>query len=160
LYAQQFAFTWRSLRHLGVPDAQLDDAVQELWIVAYRRLADFEGRGDIKTWLFGIAINVQRNLYRASRRWAGLVPLPHALSSAVGDPLLEREGQEAWALVRQFMASLDEVRRAIFVASLLEGMSPAETAEATGLDVQTIYHRARSLRHSFRTWAATHRGEP
>jgi RNA polymerase sigma-70 factor, ECF subfamily len=160
LYDQHFAFTWRSLRYLGVADAQLDDAVQELWIAAHRRLPEFEWRADVKTWLFGIAVNIQRNLYRAERRHAASVPLPSGLSSPVADPMLEREGQEAWLLVRSFMESLDELRRAIFVASLLEGMSPAETAEATGLDVPTIYHRVRSLRQSYRLWAAAQRGEP
>lgn len=160
LYARYFAFTWRCLRHLGVPDALLDDAVQEVWIVAHRRLAEFEGRADIKTWLFSIAINVQRNLYRSERRWAGLVPLTNALVSPAADPSVEHEGREAWALVQQFMGSLDELRRAIFVAALLEGLSPAETAAATGLDVPSIYHRVRSLRRSFQLWAAAHRGEP
>lgn len=160
LYDLHFAFTWRSLRHLGVPDAQLDDAVQELWIIAHRRLPDFEGRADMKTWLFGIAVNVQRNVYRAERRRDGSLPLPSGLSSPAADPMLEHEGREAWLLVRAFLDTLDELRRAIFVASLLEGLSPAETAQATGLDVRTIYHRVRSLRQSFRTWAAAQRGEP
>lgn len=160
LYDLHFAFTWRSLRQLGVPDAQLDDAVQELWIIAHRRLPDFEGRADVKTWLFGIAVNVQRNAYRADRRHDRSLLLTSALSSPAPDPMLEHEGREAWLAVRAFMETLDELRRAIFVASLLEGMSPAETAEATGLDVRTIYHRVRSLRQSFRAWAAAQRGEP
>jgi RNA polymerase sigma-70 factor (ECF subfamily) len=160
LYDLYFAFTWRSLRHLGVPDAQLDDAVQELWIIAHRRLPEFEGRARLETWLFGIAVNVQRNVYRADRRHDRSVPLPSALSSPLADPMLEHEGREAWLLVRAFLETLDELRRAIFVASLLEGLSPAETAEVTGLDVRTIYHRVRSLRQSFRDWAAAHRGEP
>lgn len=160
LYERHFAFTWRCLRHLGVPDAQLDDAVQEVWIAAHRRLADFEGRADIKTWLFGIAINVQRNQHRSERRWAGFVPLTPALVSPAADPSQEREGREAWALVQKFVGSLDDVRRAIFVGALLEGLSPAETAAATGLDVPTIYHRVRSLRRSFQLWADAHRSEP
>src|SRR5688572_18798381 len=74
LYASHFSFTWRSLRYLGVPSQHLDDAVQEVWVAVHRRLADFEGRSDVKTWLFGIALNVQRNLYRAERRRSGHVP--------------------------------------------------------------------------------------
>jgi RNA polymerase sigma-70 factor (ECF subfamily) len=161
LYEKHFAFTWRSLRYLGVAEAQLDDAVQEVWVAAYRRLADFEGRSDLRTWLFSIAINVQRNLHRSERRHSAHVPLPTALISPAADPALEREGREAWMLVLGFLETLDGTRRAVFVASLLEGMAPAEAAEATGLDVTTIYHRVRSLRRSFRLWAAAaRRGEP
>jgi hypothetical protein len=57
------------------------------------------------------------------------------------------------------MGSLDNPRRAIFVAALLEGLSPVETAGATGLDVPTIDHRVRSLRRSFQLWVAAQRGE-
>ena len=160
LYDEYFAFTWRSLRYLGVADAQLDDAVQEVWITVHRRLADFEGRSNLRTWLFGIAVNVQRNLHRTERRRPSLMPLPELLISPWADPALEREAREAWASVEGFMASLDSERRALFVASLLEGMTPAEAAEATGLEVATIYHRVRSLRQSFRSWVEAHGGEP
>jgi RNA polymerase sigma-70 factor (ECF subfamily) len=160
LYDGHFAFTWRSLRYLGVDPAQLDDAVQEVWVAVHRRLADFEGRSDIKTWLFGIAINVQRNLYRSNQRRAALVPLSNGLSSQMGDPALEREGHEAWDLVLSFVATLDDTRRAVFVGCLLEGMSASEAARVTGLDVITIHHRVRSLRRSFRLWASAHRVEP
>ena len=160
LYATHFSFTWRSLRYLGVPAQHLDDAVQEVWVAVYRRLADFEGRSDMKTWLFGIALNVQRNLHRAERRRAGHVPLPEEeLRSSSPDPLLEREGREAWSLVMRFLESLDDERRTVFVASLLEGLPPAETAQVCGLDVPTVYLRVRSLRRAFRAWASAQRGE-
>jgi RNA polymerase sigma-70 factor (ECF subfamily) len=158
LYEKHFAFTWRSLRYLGVPESQLDDAVQDLWVTVHRRLPDFEARSDLRTWLFGIAVNIQRNLRRSEARRAELVPLPDQLTSQLADPSLEHDGQEAWRQVQAFLGSLDDVRRAVFVASLLEGLSPAETAEATGLEVAAIYHRVRSLRHSFRLWVARERG--
>jgi RNA polymerase sigma-70 factor (ECF subfamily) len=78
--------------------------------------------------------------------------LPAQLISPAADPGLEREAQEAGDMVQEFLATLDGERRALFVASLLEGMTPAETAEAMGLEVTTIYHRVRSLRQSFRVW--------
>jgi RNA polymerase sigma-70 factor, ECF subfamily len=160
LYATYFAFTWRSLRYLGVESRHLDDAVQEVWVAVHRRLADFEGRSDVKTWLFGIALNVQRNLHRAERRRSSLVPLSEELRSTSPDPFLEQEGREAWALVMSFLQTLDTERRTVFVASLIEGLAPAETAEACGLDVPTVYLRVRALRRGFRAWAAARRGEP
>jgi RNA polymerase sigma-70 factor (ECF subfamily) len=160
LYEKYFAFTWRSLRYLGVQSGHLDDAVQEVWVVVHRRYAEFEGRSDIKTWLFGITVNVQRNLFRAGRRHSGTVALPSGLASPVPNPMLEREGREAWSLVLSFLDTLDDTRRAVFVSSLLEGMSPAETAEITGLDVATVYHRTSALRRSFRNWVRARQGEP
>jgi len=57
-YEQLFDFVWRSLRRLGVPAASIDDAVQDVFVVIHRRLADFEGRSALKTWAFGIALRV------------------------------------------------------------------------------------------------------
>jgi RNA polymerase sigma-70 factor (ECF subfamily) len=160
LYEEYFAFTWRSLRYLGVPEAHLDDAAQDLWVAVHRRYADFEGRSDVKTWLFGIAINVERNLRRMERRRAHLVALPNELSSAYGDPALEGEASNAWKLVLSFLETLDDTRRAVFVAGLLEGLSASETAIVTGLDVTTVYNRIRALRRSFTSWTDRHRREP
>lgn len=159
LYATHFAFTWRSLRYLGVRPPLLDDAVQEVWVAVHRRLGAFEGRADIKTWLFGIALNVQRNLYRSEQRRSSLLPLSEELRASGPDPCQEQEGREAWGLVMRFLQTLDEERREVFVASLLEGLQPAETAAACGLDVPTVYLRVRSLRRGFRAWAAAQRGE-
>lgn len=55
VYAQHFEMVWRSLRHLGVPAHQLDDAVQDVWLVMHRKLLEFGGRSALSTWLFGIS---------------------------------------------------------------------------------------------------------
>lgn len=153
LYRRYFAFTWRTLRGLGIPPMSLDDAAQEVWIIVHRRLGEFEGRSTMKTWLFGIAVNVGRNLRRNDRQRRELVALPLHLASPAPGPGEEREGHEAWQLVRGFVETLDQERREVFVCSLLEGLSAADTAEATGLDVTTVYHRIRALRRGLLRWA-------
>src|ERR1044071_9469405 len=60
LYESCFAFVWRTARRLGTPHASLDDMVQEIFMVAYRRQDELEGRSSAKTWLYGIAFNVVR----------------------------------------------------------------------------------------------------
>jgi RNA polymerase sigma-70 factor, ECF subfamily len=152
VYTLHFRFSWRVLLHLGVPREALDDAAQELWLVVHRRLPEFEGRSQLKTWLFGIALNVARSHRRgAVRRALGQAP-PLELFAAVPDPEMLHAAQEAWGRVQRFLETLDELRRAIFVCSLLEQLSAAETAEITGLDVASVYHRTRSLRQSFKSW--------
>jgi RNA polymerase sigma-70 factor, ECF subfamily len=152
LYALYFGFTWRVLGHLGVPDHALDDAVQEVWITVHRRLESFEGRSALRTWLFGIAFNLVRNQRRADERRARHLAANAAPLAPAPDPEAARAGQEAWALVQRFLSTLDEQRRAIFACNLLEHLSAVETAEATGVDVATVYKRVRSLRHAFRLW--------
>src|SRR6187397_2362811 len=68
LYQTQLDFVWRSLRHLGVPDALLDDATHEVFLVALRKFELFESRSSVRTWLFGIALRLARKLARGRRR--------------------------------------------------------------------------------------------
>ena len=152
LYRRHAAFTWRALRHLGVGAAAIDDAMQELWVIVHRRLADFERRSRIETWLFGIALNVGRNQLRAERRRAA-APLESEPAAEHGADGQAREAQlEAFDLVHEFLAALDEQRREVFVSTLLAGMSAAETAEATGLDVGRVQNLVRAMRRSFKAW--------
>lgn len=151
LYGLYFGFTWRVLGHLGVPAPALDDAVQEVWLVVHQRLPSFEGRSALKTWLFGVALNVARNQRRGDERRARNLP-EHPLADPPPDPEMIQSAHEAWERVQRFLDTLDEQRRAIFVCNLLEHLSATETAEATGVDVTTVYKRVRSLRHSFKQW--------
>jgi RNA polymerase sigma-70 factor, ECF subfamily len=153
LYREYFSFTWRTLQALGVPRGALDDATQELWVVVHRRLAGFEGRSSMKTWLFGIAVNVARNQRRQTRRQPAL-DAPHGeLPSAEPDAERQHQGREAWRRVERFLDTLDDERREVFVSALLEGWSAPEVAELTGLGVLTVYNRIRALRRSFRAWS-------
>jgi RNA polymerase sigma factor (sigma-70 family) len=71
LYELQFAYVWRTLRALGVDAEQIEDAVQDAFLVVHRRLGEFEGRARIETWLFAIAQRVaQRYRRTAARRTA------------------------------------------------------------------------------------------
>ena len=153
LYRESFDRVWGVLRALGVPAEALEDAAQEVWIVVYRRIADFEGRSKIETWLFGIALNVARNWRRAERRKTDVAPLPEEIVSAEPDAAALRQGREAWLLVERFVSTLDVERREIFVGGLLQGFTAPEVADATGADIATVYNRIRALRRSFRTWA-------
>ena len=66
VYEEHFEFVWRSVRRLGVPEAALDDAVQDVFVVVHRRGSEFEGRSSVRTWLFGIVVHVAR-AYRRRR---------------------------------------------------------------------------------------------
>jgi RNA polymerase sigma-70 factor, ECF subfamily len=158
VYAEHAAFTWRALRHLGLPPLAVDDAVQELWVVVYRRLTEFEGRSQLKSWLFGIAVNVARNHRRSLRRRA---LDPEAMAPPeVGSAGAHEEQREALELVQAYLATLDDERREIFVCNLLEGMSAAETASATGVSLATVQNRVRALRRAFKTWIIRQRSSP
>ena len=68
IFAKHADFVWRSLRELGVPVHDIDDALQEVFIVVYRRALDYQDRGLIRAWLFSISRQVARHYHRATNR--------------------------------------------------------------------------------------------
>src|SRR3954471_6073438 len=64
VYESYFSFVWRYAANRGVPPMAIDDVVQEVFVVVHHRLASFEGRSSLKTWLAGIAYNVVRGYVR------------------------------------------------------------------------------------------------
>lgn len=157
LYRNYVGFTWRVVGQLGVPSHAIDDVVQEVWLVVHRRLPSFEGRSALKSWLFGVSLNVARNQRRSDRRRQQHVPEPPGEVTSF-DPELAREGREAWERVERFLCTLDDQRRTIFAHQLIENRSAPETAEAVGVDVLTIYRQVRLLRSSFRRWLVSELG--
>ena len=132
LYDAHFDFVWRSLRRLGVPVSSLDDATQDVFVIAFRRHDDFEGRSAVKTWLFGIAWNVARNLSRSKSRRED--PLSEALVD--GRHLGQEEAaarSEAVKTLYELLDGLDDDKRAVFVMAELEEMGAREIAAVTGV---------------------------
>src|SRR5262249_1995398 len=67
IVAHHFDPVWRALKRLGVPEAGVDDAAQQVFIVASRRLAEIE-RGREREYLLGIALRVASDARRALSR--------------------------------------------------------------------------------------------
>jgi RNA polymerase sigma-70 factor (ECF subfamily) len=146
LYESEFAYIWRNLRRLGVSDAQLDDATQDVFLVVYRRLPDFESRSKLRTWIFGIALRVA-STYRRTAARRRTEPLDDRMieSAMSADDLTEKA--EAGRLLRRLLDELDDDRRAVFVLAELEQMTAPEVAAALGVNLNTVYSRLRSARH-------------
>jgi RNA polymerase sigma-70 factor (ECF subfamily) len=159
LYEDHFDFVWRSLRRLGIGSSLADDAVQDVFVVAFRRLADFEGRSSIRTWLFAIASRVAKDYRRRERRRGGWLPLSKLLVSRTPDPHTQHEGTELLTFVDRFLDSLDETQRAVFILAELEEMTAEEIAEATGAKLNTVYSRLRLARERFRRAVAKFEGD-
>ncbi|HHH27162.1 MAG TPA: sigma-70 family RNA polymerase sigma factor [Polyangiaceae bacterium] len=155
VYEAHVDHVWRAARRLGVAPASLEDIVQEVFIVVHRKLATFEGRSSLETWLYGITLMVVRN-HRRSRRRKPL-DVGEGAEIALNDaPISEREQPDALAERRRAGATVHDVldrlpedlREALVMAEL-EGMSGPEIAEVTGLGVATVYGRIRKARAKF-----------
>lgn len=151
LYREHHAFVWRVLRRCGIPDADLDDAVQDTFLVLVRRLGDFDGRAAITTWLYAVAVRVastrrrSRTREEARRRTAGAGV--HATS--VIDPEAELSRVEAAQVLDELLDELDDPKRTVFVLAELEGVRVPEISRILGVNVRTIHSRLRLARERF-----------
>ena len=123
LFDAHYPSIWRLLRRLGVRQAQLDDATQEVFWVAARRLGDIK-RGSESAFLYGVALRVAS---QEVRRQAAAMPLA-ALAEV---PLLVDErppadeqlaDREARALLDEALAALPLDLRMVLVLHELEGL--------------------------------------
>lgn len=152
LYTQHFELVWRNLRRLGVPEASLDDAVQDVFLVLHRRAAEFLGQSNIKTWIVGIVLRVAHDYRRSQARHSARVALyaEHYRDTVPADcPAEQVELKEAAALVRQIIAHFDDEEQNVFVLVELEELSLREVAESTGLSLSTCQRRLTAARKAF-----------
>jgi RNA polymerase sigma-70 factor, ECF subfamily len=152
LYAEHFRAVWRNLRRLGVPEACLDDAVQDVFLVLHRRASEFAGRSSLKTWIFGIVFRVSKDYRRAARRHAARAaryPEAVGIEPEASCPAEQAARREASRVVRAILDQFDDQEQAVFVLVELEQLSLREAAQATGLRLATCQRRLRRARTAF-----------
>jgi RNA polymerase sigma-70 factor (ECF subfamily) len=144
-----YAFIWRHLRRLGLSDDGADDAAQQVFVVASRRMAEI-GVGSERSFLIGTAMRVASDARRATARRREVAseeasetadPTPHA------DELLDR--QRARALLDEALAGMPLELRAVFVLFEIEEMTMAEIGELLTLRPGTVASRLRRARAEY-----------
>jgi RNA polymerase sigma-70 factor (ECF subfamily) len=139
LYAAEFDYVFRTLRRLGVREADVQDAVHDVFVVVHRRLSEIEVERPIRPWLFGVARKVAAARRRRDRPVgdAGELTAP---GPRPDDRLASHE------LLWNALSRLGDDRREVFVLHDIEGYSGAEIAELLGVNVNTIHSRLRQAR--------------
>ena len=154
VYTLHANFVWRTLQHLGVRPADLEDLGQEVFVIVHRRLTTFDGRSKLTTWLFGICLNlVQRHRRRAYLRLEFLyAEPPERVDPETPEQLYA--GEEARLRLERLLTKLSPERRATFLLFEVEGVSCEEIAELTSVPVGTVYSRLHLARKHVAATAA------
>ena len=142
LFSAHVDYVWRSLQHLGVADADLEDQTQEVFLVAYRRYATWDGAHP-RGWLFAIARRCASAYRRRSHRRHELT-VREVPESAPAEP----EPPASLDLERLDVAleSLDEDKRAVFTLFEIEELPMREVARILQCPLQTAYSRLYAAR--------------
>ncbi len=140
-YRAHADYVWRCLQRLGVSSAELEDALQEVFLVAHRRLPEHDAaRSLVTTWLYGIALNVTRNLMRKISRRRETREAA-SIDAQTPEGLAQGRRTLAWLL-----DTLSPEHRVVFVMFEIEGASTREIADALGVPIGTVHSRLHHAR--------------
>lgn len=149
LYDRHAAMVFRALRALGVADASLDDAVQDVFLVVHRRLGEFEGRAALTTWLYGIARRVASDYRRRRPLGTGPIEALGLLADVGPGPDQQVARREAARAVLEILDDMDADKREVFALMEVEQLSAPQVAELLGVPLNTVYSRLRLARARF-----------
>jgi len=149
LYDANASFVWRNLRRLGVMDRDVEDKVQEVFVVAHRRFEDFADRGHgPRAWLFQIVLRVASDARRHRRRHpvdpdGGLAQERQSIEAPQTAHVARKQ---ALGLLDRALESIDIDRRAVLVLHEIEQMTAPEIARTLDVPLNTVYSRLRIAR--------------
>jgi RNA polymerase sigma-70 factor (ECF subfamily) len=147
-----YRFLSRSAR---VRDADLDDLVQATFVEAARSAPRYDGRASVRTWLFGIAVNVGRHHVRSlvrRRKWMADTEEERPSQVPGRDrPDHAAEHREMLERLSRAVDALPDPLREVFVACEIEDLPGAEVARVLGIREGTLWRRLHDARMAVRT---------
>lgn len=141
------AFVGRALTCLGVRERELGDAMQEVFIVAHRRLHELERPAALRSWLYAICLRKAMTFRRrAARSREDAFAEPPDTCDPGASPHDELERTRALAVALEILDELEDDQRAVFVLYEVEQLPMSEVASAVGAPLQTAYSRLYAAR--------------
>ena len=149
VYHAYFRQTVTWIRALGVPDAEIEDVAQDVFLVVRRKLPQFQ-RGNLAGWIYRIAQLTVRNFRRLawfknifSRSQDLDATDGLAMSTTPAVALEKKQDQHVLALM---LARMSVKRRETLVLFEIEGYSGNEIASMQGVPVKTVWTRLHHAR--------------
>jgi RNA polymerase sigma-70 factor (ECF subfamily) len=146
-----YDFLWRTIRYLGVADAQAEDAAQQVLFVVARRLDEIAPGAEM-SFLFATAVRVASECRRANRR-RPVVPLGDADGYVAPSPTAEElvDTRRAQQVLYDIVQAMPPNLRVVFVLSEIEELTLAEISQCVGVPIGTVASRLRRAREKFKS---------
>jgi RNA polymerase sigma-70 factor, ECF subfamily len=145
---EHYGFVWRLLLRLGVPASAAQDAAQQVFVVATRRVAEIN-LGSEKSFLFGTALRVASDERRLAKHREVPAELPDTVDHR-SDPEQQLHARRQRGVLQELLLAMPLELRTVFVLFELEQMTKTEVAELLGVPVGTAVSRLRRARELFR----------
>ncbi len=159
LYREHLDRVYRCVaRILGPGDGDVEDVVQQVFLVALDGAGKFDGRSRVSTWLVGIAtrraLDAARSRWRR-RRWSKVTEWV-----GLGRPASAPDARlDALSVAEAALAELTPDQRMAFVLHEVEGYTFEEIREMTGTGISTLHARVKAARRRIDALLAEHAPE-
>lgn len=149
VYHAYFSHVVGWMRAMGVPQADMEDLAQEVFLVVRRKLPRFR-EGSLAAWIYKIAEHKSRNYRRLG--WFRNVFMhgrtletvdPVAVAESPAGALEQKEDQQTIAAM---LARMTDKRRETLVLFEVEGYSGQEIAALQGVPLKTVWTRLHHAR--------------
>ena len=155
---QPAVFRW-ALMFAADPD-EAEDITQEVFVRTYRELGQYRSDGPLDAWLYRITRRAATQMRRTRKRRGRLALSPAAQPLRdvyTTDPGGRVDRERAASVIRELFAELPRRQREIFDLVDLQGFSPAEAAERTGMKPVSVRANLFKARKAIReSLLATH----
>lgn len=152
VYSAHADFVWASLQRLGVRPHDLDDVLQEVFVIVHQRLHTFDHSSKLTTWLFGVCLRAASDYRRRAwrrREQVGAAPVEEPAHADQATPEDAAVGRQSRARLDKILDELDLEKRAVFVMFEVEELSCDEIAAVVGVPVGTVHSRLHAARKQF-----------
>lgn len=156
LARDHYAFVWRTVRRLGIAEAEVDDVVQEVFLVAARHTGQLHNERGFLFRTSQFVCSHERRHLRHQREIADETALADAIDASE-NPEENLARSEQRDLLQELLDTLTPDQRAVFVLFELEQITTVEIAQMLDLPIGTVASRLRRAREVF-TAAAAEKG--
>jgi RNA polymerase sigma-70 factor (ECF subfamily) len=143
---------YRIARAIVKDDSEVEDILQDTYLKAYEKLAQFQNKSQFSTWLIRILINNANARLKKKNRYTSsdsLEPYENKYSETSTDaPDDYTSNKELKKILEETIDELPEKLRCVYMMREVEGLSVTETAECLELseeNVKTRLHRAKAI---------------
>jgi RNA polymerase sigma-70 factor (ECF subfamily) len=151
MYDSHFRLVWRALSRLGAQESDLMDLTQKVFLTAYLKLPQFEGRSLISTWLWGICRRVASSYRRSGSVRYEVATDPVSLEiSAEQQGAVTPEQDLLKDTVDGILSKLSEPQRVVFTLFEVDELDGREIATLLNISIGTVRSRLRYARKLFR----------
>lgn len=151
LFVAHAAYVASFLRRLGMPASEVDDLVQDVFLIAHTKGGFTPGEAKPRSWLSAIAVRLVQNKRRSfarNREDANDIAIEFAATSDK-TPAEQLELQRSLERVQSALDSMDVEHRATFILYELENESCQTISELLQVPVGTVYSRLHKARQRF-----------